>query len=71
MPLKDTIKIKSISRFLDELGIKEKLPESNKHMDYSALDLTSIRLLNKIISYIDSNNISSVDEFIGQENIGK
>ena len=70
MPLDNTIKIKSIAKFLEELGIKEKIPDSNKYMNYSTLDSSNIRLFNKIINYIDTNDIDSVESFVGTENIG-
>lgn len=69
MPFSDTIKVVSISKFLSEMGIKETLPSSNRHLDYTKLDSASIRLLNKIIEYMDKHKISEIEDFIGHENI--
>lgn len=65
----DVVKVCSIEKYLSEMGIKEILPKSNKHMDYSTLDIGSIRLFNKIIEYMDSHQIESMDEFVGVENL--
>mmetsp|Transcript_14720 Transcript_14720/g.12951 ORF Transcript_14720/g.12951 Transcript_14720/m.12951 type:complete len:230 (+) Transcript_14720:193-882(+) len=65
----DIIKVESIAKFLLELGIKENLPKSTKHLDYTQLDIGSIRLLNQINQFMGINQIRTVQDFIGKENI--
>jgi hypothetical protein len=62
-------KVQNIATYLSEIGIKENLPPSNKHLDYAYLDFDSIRLFNKINSFLEEKNISSVEEMIGEQNI--
>lgn len=69
MAFKDTVKVKSIAKFMTEVGIHEDLPHSNRHLDYTTLGCGSVRLLNKINAYMDEHGQDSVEEFLGQENI--
>jgi len=58
-----------MSKFLEEMGIKEKLPTSNKHLDYSHLDVASVRLVNKINKYMEENKVATLEDFLGEFNI--
>jgi hypothetical protein len=51
------------------MGITENLPESNRHLDYSSLGFGSIRLFNKIIDFMDTHGVQSLEEFLGKDNI--
>ena len=51
------------------MGIKEKLPISNRHLDYTTLDAASVRLFNKINEFMSGSNINTIEEFLGEENI--
>ena len=51
------VKVNSITKYLEELGVQEKLPKSNKFLDYENLDAASIRLFNKIIQQIEKGKV--------------
>lgn len=66
---KDVVKVKSLEKFLEELGITEKLPKSTRHVDYTQLDVASVRLLNKINEVMEKDFDGDVEAFVGEENI--
>ena len=51
------------------LGIDERLPKSSPHLNFKILKGETIRLLNKIIEYMNVNKIDTVEEFWGVDNI--
>lgn len=67
--IRSYLKVKSVSKFLEELGIVEKLPLSNQYLDYSQLDIASVRLINKINKYMEENKVDTVENFLGESNI--
>ena len=67
--IQDYIDIKIIQDFLSDLGIKEDLPVKTKHMDFSTLEPEDIRIFNKIIQYMEVNQIDGVANFLKEENI--
>jgi len=56
----DLIDVKNIQKILSEWGIKEDIPYSTKHLNYEMLEGPAIRTFNKIIKYLDDNNIMDV-----------
>lgn len=45
------------------------MPKSTRHLDYKELDVASIRLLNKINKAMEEAKISSIEKFIGEDNL--
>ena len=64
-----SLKSNKISKILEELDIKEDIPLSSKNFDYKHLLAPDIRLMNKIIEYMDKNNIEEIEDFIGRGRI--
>ena len=54
---------------MKELSIVEDIPPPSKYLDFSKLTGSSIRIFNKIISYMHENNLQEVDDFIGNDKI--
>ena len=64
-----SLKSNKISKILEELDIKEDIPLSSNNFDYKHLLAPDIRLMNKIIEYMDKNNIEEIEDFIGRGRI--
>lgn len=67
--INDLCDIQGLKMLLENLGIKEDTPSKNKFLDYSKLEPNSVRIFNRIIIYLKDNNIQTVEDFIGKENI--
>ena len=67
----DVIEVEKISRILSELYIKEDIPVATKNFDYKHLSAPDIRMINRIVEYMDKNNIKEIEDFIGRDKITK
>jgi hypothetical protein len=57
------LNFKEISTLFGEFLVKEKIPVSKPHLDYTLLDMKSIRIINRFYSYMATNNTSLVVVF--------
>ena len=67
--IRDNVDVDSIRFFLSNLGIEEKLPKSTAHLDYIKLKGPSIRIFNRIIKHMETNNIENIQDLLGEDNI--
>lgn len=65
----DVIEVDKISKILEELMIKEDIPAPSKNFNYKHLTAPDIRLMNKVVQYLDEHNMEEIDDFIGKERI--
>jgi hypothetical protein len=70
--LKDVFKTKrfegfvifeELQRALVAFGMVVDLPQPRKHLNYASLNLKSIRILNRLVAYLEKNN-STLDAFL-------
>jgi hypothetical protein len=54
---------------LVKLGIEDERPESNKHLNYSKINASTIRIFNKVNHDMNEQGIEKLEEFIGEENL--
>lgn len=67
----DVIEVEKIVKILEELDIKEDKPVASKNFDYRHLSAPDIRQVNRIIAYMEENDISEVEDFLGRERINR
>ncbi|CAI2383697.1 unnamed protein product [Moneuplotes crassus] len=67
----DVIEVEKVVKILEELDIKEDKPIASKNFDYRHLAAPDIRQVNRIIEYMEENNISEIEDFLGRERISK
>ena len=65
----DVIEVEKISKILEELQIREDVPPSTKNFNYKHLTAPDIRLMNRIVEYMDDHDIKEVIDFIGHNRI--
>ena len=65
----DFTDINVLQQFLTDLGITEDIPKPTKHLDFSHLEPSDIRMLNKIIKYMEAHKIQDVLDLMGNQNI--
>ena len=51
------------------MDIKEDIPKPTRNFNYKNLTAPDIRTVNKIIEYMDENDIENIEDFIGKNNI--
>jgi len=66
--MQDFVDVKLVLKILEDLGIFEDVPPSNKHLDYNKLEGPAIRIFNEIIRYMKTNEIIDTLEFINKDN---
>ena len=67
--LLDVIEVDKIAKILEELDIKEDIPNASKNYDYKHLSAHDIRIMNRVVKYMDDNNIEEIEDFIGRDRI--
>lgn len=67
--IQDFVDVRVVLDIMNDLGISENLPPSNKHMDYKKLEGPSIRIFNRIINYMKTNEIMDIINFLNKENL--
>lgn len=67
--LLDVIEVNKIAKILEELDIREDIPNPSKNFDYKHLSAPDIRTMNRIIKYMDENGIEEIEDFIGKDRI--
>lgn len=65
----DVIEVNKIVKILEELDIHEDKPLPTKNFDYKHLGAPDIRQVNRIIEYMDKNNIKDIEDFLGKGRI--
>lgn len=65
----DVIEVEKISKILEELMIKEDIPAPSKNFNYKHLTAPDIRLMNKVVQYMEEHNIEEIEDFVGKERI--
>lgn len=65
----DVIEVEKVSKILEELYIKEDIPAPTKNFDYRHLSAPDIRLINRIVAYMDEHEIKNVEDFVGKQRI--
>jgi len=59
----DLIEVKKIIKILSNLGVVDNLPKPKKRLNYDKLSLQSIRILNRLVDYLEDNNLTVDDIF--------
>ena len=59
----DLIEVKKIIKILSNLGVVDHLPKPKKRLNYDKLSLQSIRILNRLVDYLEDNNLTVDDIF--------
>jgi predicted nucleotidyltransferase len=65
----DVIEVEKISKILEELYIKEDIPASTKNFNYKHLTAPDIRLMNRIVEYMENEEIEEIEKFLGNDRI--
>lgn len=66
--IQDFVDVKVVLKIMEDLGITEDIPPATKHLDYNKLEGPAIRIFNRIIRYMKTNEIIDVIEFLHKEN---
>lgn len=66
--MQDFVDVKVVSKIMEDLGIVEDIPPATKHLDYNKLQGPAIRIFNRIVRYMKTNEIIDVIEFLHKEN---
>lgn len=59
----------NLQKFLADLGIKENIPKSDRHFSFEILEPVDIRLFNRIINYLNFNEVDRFDKILKPEYI--
>ena len=67
--LLDVFEVDKVIKILEELDIREDIPNPSKNFDYKHLAAPDIRIMNRVIKYMDDHIIDDVEDFIGNGKI--
>ena len=67
--LLDVIEVDKIAKILEELDIKEDIPNASKNYDYKHLSAHDIRIMNRVVKYMNDYGIDDIEDFIGRDRI--
>lgn len=63
-----SIDMKALENLLKNLGIEDEKPQSNKHLDYSKISGSTIRIFNKLNHDMNEQSVEDLGDFIGPNN---